>query len=125
MSNFRVGQKIVCVDDQCHGWTAYGSKPRGDLHGLKAGEVYTIRAIIPEHDTGLSIVLEEIRRPVTPGVWHLEGYNPSRFRPVAEKPTAMDVIRSIVLDPSKPIPADPREPVITPVPEYDGYEVRI
>lgn len=104
MSNFHVGQKVVCIDDT---WPASSH--------MKAGEVYTVEGMYEEF-----LILEGICVGSTS-----RGFFRRRFKPLQKRATSMDIIRSIVLDPAKPIPADPREPVITPVPEYDGYEVRI
>jgi hypothetical protein len=106
MTNFHVGQKVVCVDVTTP-W---------DAENLRPQRIYTITAIKAEiTHRGPLCSVEGVD-----GHWFV-----TRFRPVAEKPTAMDIIRSIVLDPSREIPNDPREPVITPVPEYEGFEVRI
>lgn len=110
--NFKVGDRVVCVDD--------ASRPEGGGSGpdvcnwIAKGNIYTIRKVGGR--VRMLIWLSGINRKT-------EGFSDSgflavRFRPVASKPTSMDIIRSIVLDPSKPIPDDPREPVITPVPEY-------
>ena len=108
--SFYVGQKVVCVD---------ASVERGrHLTPLLEGAVYTITAIkpspVPTHrrhrDCNTSLYLEEADNAYA-------GYAQIRFRPVAEKPASMDIIRSIVLDPHRDIPDDPREPKHVKTPE--------
>jgi hypothetical protein len=104
MTNFHVGQKVVCVST--HGET------KDAISLLSRGTVYTIGSI---HEDGphIGLCLNEV-----PVIAPFIAYWSGLFRAVAEKRAAMDIIRAIVLDPSKPIPVDPREPKVIPVPEY-------
>lgn len=106
--NFKPGDRVVCVDA-----STINNPPD---RPLVKGAVYTVRALwtLTSGECGIIPV------GIDPG-YDFTGwaFRASRFRPVAEKPTSMDIIRAIVLDPSKPIEDDPREPVITPVPEYE------
>ena len=118
MANFRVGQKVVCV--YFDGIGGYG-----DELNPQPGSIYTVRDVAASDE--VYIRLQEIRNPLRYYRCIITGEHKdteawmraNRFRPVAEKPTAMEIIKAIVLDPSKPIPADPREPKLpAPVPEY-------
>ena len=76
---FRVGMKVVCVDDGFSGkytpWRHYH-----DLHGLTKGAVYTIRAIGEFRGLRDNVWLDEIHRP--PCFGEEFPYAAARFRPV-------------------------------------------
>lgn len=79
---FRVGQEVVCVDDNNNGqYDAPGYKFDGQLDGLTRGQVYTVREIVacPLSITGVGVRLNEIVRPRedTP-------YCDARFRPIVK-----------------------------------------
>jgi hypothetical protein len=87
---FRVGQRVVCVDDAFHprGTAAlvHGRSYllSGKSHGLTRGSVYTVRSLAVAHDGGPAIHLEEIiRSPAHPVLGEIP-YRASRFRPVKE-----------------------------------------
>lgn len=93
---FRVGQKVVCVDDDVNG--RYTPWPfRGGIDGLKAGRVYTIR------DVGLycdvpCLWLCGITRAMAKG-WERHGepgYNVLRFRPVVERKTDISIFTAML-----------------------------
>lgn len=70
MSNFKVGQRVVCVDDV----------PRYNTPMiLEKGRVYTVRAI---GDGGEGLLLWELVCPLT------GGFYADRFRPIIEDLTA-------------------------------------
>lgn len=88
MSEFYVGQKVVCVD--ATGLPAY-------CHPLKQGSVYTIREIVPGITSGtIGIRLKEIILRIHPIFNCEEGYRSRRFRPVEYK--AMSIFRKIARD---------------------------
>lgn len=113
MTNFRIGQRVVCVDAVPLIHPTNGE----DSWGIVKGEVYTIRSTGFHHVYQEATVwLNEVVRDVAPA-WPDYSFAARRFRPIAEKPASMDIIRSIVLDPHKPIPDDPREPKRIKTPE--------
>lgn len=78
---FRVGQKVVCVDDS----------PRfTQTCAVKVGRIYTITGIYKE---GLGVQVAEIK----PTCARL-GFFADRFRPVQERPTSIAVFRAILDD---------------------------
>lgn len=93
---FRVGQKVVCVDDVPHG--KYAPWPvKGGLDGLTKGTVYTIREIGAY--CGEPVVwLNEITREIVPG-WEKygeQGFSPARFRPLVERKTDISVFMKML-----------------------------
>lgn len=84
---FRVGQRVVCVDASCRpGYDWKGRAP-------KEGSIYTVvgfsKPRIGDYDC---IVLAEISHP-----W---GYRASRFRPIVERKTSIEVFQRM-LNPSE------------------------
>lgn len=84
MSMFKIGQKVVCVDDSPMRIKHPGSLPLR----LVRGEVYTIRSIHTEpHIAGYGVRLEELLNPSI--IW-ADGdekewsYQSKRFRPLTE-----------------------------------------
>lgn len=86
--NFRVGQKVVCIDSDDYGVTI-------------EGKVYTIASVMPrgrsDRDGAIcpGITLHEVPPP-TPH----HGFDSRRFRPVVERKTDISVFKSM-LTPSK------------------------
>lgn len=97
MTMFRVGQKVVCVDDAIHDeWKAPGFVYVGGLDGLKKGEIYTVRAVeFDSIEVAESLVLEEIVRP-TLYTLDRDGFRASRFRPVVERKTDISIFTDIL-----------------------------
>lgn len=97
---FRIGQKVVCVDDSNnfpHGTvmicqiTGLLRTVHGGLSGLTKGEVYTVRDHSISWQTGQpAIFLEEIVRNVTCDLGE-PPFLSSRFRPLIEKGTESGV----------------------------------
>lgn len=86
--NFRVGQKVVCVD--------------GDDYGVTVeGKVYTVASVIPrgrsERDDAMGPGLT-LREALPPTPHH--GFDARRFRPVVERKTDISIFRAL-LTPSK------------------------
>lgn len=79
MSNFRVGQKVVCVDDRANvspppiGYTWSG------MINISKGEIYTIESIVTHPYTGCvcATFIEVPRRSMMDF-----GYSVKRFRPL-------------------------------------------
>jgi hypothetical protein len=85
MSNFKVGQRVVCVND---GRNEPLSWERGAE--LTNGLTYTISAIFVDHAGDLSFTLIEVKRgPEAIAVYgQCVGYRANRFRPLIEDLTA-------------------------------------
>lgn len=92
MSNFHVGQKVVCVDDR---WVE--DEPQLPM----AGVVYTIREI-DAGDDGLYFRLHELVNPVRKYRYaEMEAsFEAAAFRPVAERKTDISIFRAM-LEPKK------------------------
>lgn len=94
MCNFRVGQKVVYVDD--------GIDYLGESTNLSVGRVYTVEAIVPA--------------PMVVGLvvsgaysWHhTKAYRSDRFRPVVERGTekGMTILRNLLNKTGKPVKVD-------------------
>ena len=97
MSNFHVGQKVVCIDDD-------GLHLRPDEDGPCKGQVYTIRGF--NEQVGGLLLIEVINFPQL----YREGYGelsfrPSRFRPVVERKTDISLFKAILDKPTVRIDA--------------------
>ncbi len=100
---FYVGQKVVCIDDKSC-LRAITENWNLDLHGLKVGEVYTIKWIgnFKHKYLGESVCvhLVEINRPNC----FLHGvpvpFSLKRFRPLEERKTDISIFEAM-LNPNK------------------------
>lgn len=94
MSEFYVGQRVVCVDDSTLGVTF-----TSDGFRLKRGTVYTVTAIRPfvSSIVGETIGLQLSEHPIDNG--KCGKWRAGRFRPVESK--AMSIFRAIAADPSR------------------------
>lgn len=94
-NNFRVGQKVVCIDDACLPGYKWGEgKP-------EVGKVYTVREIglISFIDGSPCIRLEELYRPNARahGVKHPDmPYMARRFRPAIERKTDISIFTKML-----------------------------
>lgn len=107
---FRVGQKVVCVNDDVDAFIIPTvSYADCTLDGLTKGEIYTIKGVIwcrlHQH---WSVTLEEIDRGINEVVlesgakYREEGkYAAARFRPVQEQ--GMSILRAIAANPKQKI----------------------
>ena len=99
---FRVGQKVVCVNDdfQHPDWAAISNK-------CKRGEVYTIRDIVPGwFDNGYNGVrLTEVKNAVEKWIGDPERsevcFGPHRFRPLVERKTDISSLEALLLPNAK------------------------
>lgn len=97
-THWHVGMKVVCVGDQPQGLPGTDR----EMHGLRQGSVYTIRAIGEFHHPvapgfypkEISIWLKEILRPPCFGVE--VPYSASRFRPVKKHKTDISIFREML-----------------------------
>ena len=100
---FRVGQKVVCVDDSRgtkYMPAGFGPSRSSNLHGLTRGRVYTIRDLDTEEGI-LVCRVEEIIRPVESYYGKEAWFAQGRFRPVAEKKTDIGFAHEILRKASK------------------------
>ena len=94
--NFRVGQKVVCIDDE-------EREGPGEYTVLPVkGRVYTVRGVASwqwnSGVSGVGVYLEELYRPLTSfgeAPWGCD-----RFRPVVERKTDISIFKAM-LTPSK------------------------
>lgn len=98
MSEFYVGQKVVCVDISPHlEWLPYPNlSPSGSLDGLAENKPYTVARIYPTHRGLFALVLGEISRPGSEA-----GFCSFRFRPLEEQSQTIQLFRRIDQDASK------------------------
>lgn len=96
MCNFRVGQKVVCVDDEFPG----GRHP--DLFG---GGVYTITAIVDSNGSyrgeidrsRAALLLKEVRdKYAWPGRGWTDRFRADRFRPLVAKKTDISIFQEML-----------------------------
>lgn len=86
MTDFYVGQRVVCVDDGDHPeWLIPNVPAVGGLDGLRRGVVYTVsRWNADEWGNGPTVELVEIVRPCRGIIFDYRGFHPRRFRPLEE-----------------------------------------
>lgn len=100
MCNFRVGQKVVCIND-ADGESHWLVPTVGDMDGLTRGCVYTVREIYFDVVWAKTLVrLEEIRRPpcLLDGQPFECGFYPERFRPVVDRKTDISIFTAMLTD---------------------------
>jgi hypothetical protein len=88
---FRVGQKVVAVND-----ADQGNRQRP----IKAGEIYTIHRIVEHKDfagnCGLCAFLSEIEPEKCPLLDEWAPFALSRFRPIVPRPTSIEFAHEIL-----------------------------
>jgi hypothetical protein len=91
--NFRVGQKVVCVDDEPCGLEACKE------NGIARGKVYTIRNIDTcPYAKRSGIRLEEVRLTIHEEIGRERLFRASRFHPVVETKTDISIFHQILRD---------------------------
>jgi hypothetical protein len=94
MLAFRVGQKVVCVNDG-------PSRFNGQPSNLVRGNVYTIKASWLHWLWGLPVVLlDEIDPPGTN-----DSFDSTRFRPIVERKTNISIFKKILTPKREKLPA--------------------
>lgn len=97
--NFRVGQRVVCVNDGAVRGIPYTGGPWDKGEEIRNGEVYTVTRVyvFAGHP---SLWLKEVCRSKASRRWCGEdvGYLASRFRPLVEKKTdaGMAILKTIL-----------------------------
>lgn len=102
MSNFRVGQKVVCVDADLDTRSWHSDKP--SLFGkLEVGKVYTVARVYQTYGwyrdqkgVGVCLELVEVKKTPCPTAPHCNGYNAKRFRPVVERKTDISIFKAML-----------------------------
>lgn len=103
MNNFRVGQKVVCIDAAPGGW--------GFAENLILNAVYTVSEFRPPSmgrisptERGKFAAVRVAEITLSPGDWFLA----SRFRPAVERKTdtGMAILTKILDDARKPVSVD-------------------
>lgn len=107
---FRVGQKVVCINDEVKPLRAlpYPLKKDWDLDGLTKGAVYTVR-FVGEYRGAPVLYLREIHRRVCSS-WGEPGFDTLRFRPAVEPKAETDISVFLEMLNSAPKKATEREP---------------
>lgn len=94
MSNFRVGQRVVCVDD-----TAIGLFNRwSGEDAIREGQIYTVRSVHLDERGILVLWLDEVSRTALARARHgdMVGYRASRFRPVVERKSDISIFKAML-----------------------------
>lgn len=104
--DWKVGDKVVCVDDRPSGLPGTDA----DLDGLRRGSVYTIRSIgqVPGYHpaAGLIVInLTEIHRRVRGSSNNEIGFDARRFRPVQTRKTDISQFTAMLHDQRQKVPA--------------------
>ena len=91
---FRVGQKVICVDDANQDWTP------GETD-VRRGKIYTIRSVNCFKQPGLYLV--EINNPpmLTDSGFIERDFLQRRFRPIVERKTDISIFTRMLT--SKPV----------------------
>lgn len=99
---FKVGQKVVCVDDKAISGTRWNQDEKPIV-----GSIYTITRVHMVKGNP-SVWLSEIKRCDAEIRQHGPdiGYGAYRFRPVVEGHKGMEVLKSILINPKKKITSD-------------------
>lgn len=97
MSVFRVGQKVVCVDDDWASWQVSDMRRAGIASPVK-GNIYTVRSV-EMMDGDAFILLSEIVNPII--VYSdigrgEQGWDPVIFRPVVERKTDISIFKAML-----------------------------
>jgi hypothetical protein len=97
MMAFRVGQKVVCVDDAIPTFARLVRWVFRFPWNLRRGEIYTIAKV--SNIAGPTVTLIEVKNPPLP-----EGaFWARRFRPVVERKTDISVFEAMLTDARQPV----------------------
>ena len=98
---FRIGQKVVCVDDS--GMADHPNVSKVSALPIK-GAIYTVRGFAPPdflRDDLFGLLLEEIIGKIHP-IWNEEyGFRQVRFRPIVERKTDIAIFKKMLVPASK------------------------
>ena len=89
---FRVGQKVVCIDDKVDPTR----KLPPDLIYPKKGTTYTIRAIYIARNSETALLLEEIINPYKTSDGQEIGFKSDRFRSLVEDGVIDELLSKII-----------------------------
>ena len=94
--NFRVGQRVVCVDPT---WGCSGPLQASNCPNLPTkGTVYTVRGLI-SHNENLFLLLAEITNPSVRDLFNRiteAVFEAHKYRPVVERKTDISVFRRLL-----------------------------
>lgn len=79
---FRVGQRVVCVDD--------GPHRDGTPSALRGGAIYTVHKCF-QHRLGIGVLLVEVDLPR-----RFAGFYATRFRPAVERKTDISIFTAML-----------------------------
>lgn len=96
--SFHVGQKVVCVDDDLHDEWHHGSPdvPLVTEH-IRRGQIYIVRRTMFRKMP--LIWLCGINRKTVE--WFDSGFHASRFRPITERKTDIEIFRRLLVPGTK------------------------
>lgn len=106
MTNFRVGQKVVLVDDSPINFKGCAARADGRKAGVQyptVGSVYTVRKAYVASNGMVGILLAEIDNHAAClrlGLSDEIGFPAIRFRPVVERKTDISIFKAM-LNPSR------------------------
>lgn len=93
---FRVGQKVVCVEDKPMLVDIFPYRAAVGVNLIK-GNVYTIRGVVFDLKGTLCVYLVEARSPLPPLSNGMERpYFATRFRPLVERKTDISIFKKML-----------------------------
>ena len=103
MHDFYVGQKVVCINDDVNSFSG-DQKPGANIiknmHGLKKGEIYTIRWVGYYENANfnqyLGIKVKEIIRKNEGTLSDDNPYNANRFKPLEGQKDSLEQFRKLL-----------------------------
>ena len=90
---FRVGQKVVCIDNSM----APGLQRWHGQTYPEIGPVYTVRAIVLSSSGYECLLLAEIVNPIPDGYRGEGGFEAVRFRPIVERKTDISIFTDMLM----------------------------
>lgn len=99
---FRIGQKVICIDDSMNPETVDYTPMRP-----RKGEIYTIRGfLVQDHIDGYGVYLEELLNPSI--IWSDQDekewpFKPGRFRPVVDQDIKTEQFEASATRPAREI----------------------
>lgn len=92
---FRIGQKVVCVDEVSRGYG--GWEPGAQIF---AGQTYTVRRAFVDWSGHLVLHLNEVSRGEEARLYFGDvdlGYGAYRFRPLVSRQTSIEIFKKLLV----------------------------
>jgi hypothetical protein len=91
---FKIGQKVICIDDGDIDAIGEVWRPGEEIH---EGKIYTVSAIVSHRSLGQMVSLVEVERSTECWLlWGHKGYGAIRFRPIVERQTDIFVFTEML-----------------------------